>query len=84
MMSCRRAYEKRFGTAATPIHVPSVDSERIIGVVDPEDDTLVLWGIIKEGEPPKQLVQGGEFFVLRRAAYVPRVGDVLDKLQPYA
>lgn len=51
--------------------------ERIIGVTDPEDDTLVIWGIIKMGEPPKQLVPGGEFFVLKKVNRVPKVGDVL-------
>lgn len=51
--------------------------ERIIGVTDPEDDTLVIWGIIREGEPPKQLVAGGEFFSLKRVDRVPKVGDVL-------
>jgi hypothetical protein len=38
-----------------------------------------VWGIIREGDPPKQLVHKGEFFVLSRVDYVPRVGDVLDK-----
>lgn len=51
--------------------------ERIIGVTDPDDDTLVIWGIIREGEPPKQLVAGGEFFTLKRVERVPKVGDVL-------
>lgn len=51
--------------------------ERIIGVTDPEDDTLVIWGIIREGEPPRQLVAGGEFFTLKRVDRVPKVGDVL-------
>jgi hypothetical protein len=41
-----------------PIVVPSLLPERIIGVTDPEDDTLVIWGIVREGEPPKQ-VRGG-------------------------
>jgi cytochrome c oxidase subunit 5b len=46
-------------------------------VTDPEDDTLVIWGIVREGEPPKQLVAGGEFFVLKKVARVEKVGDVL-------
>jgi len=71
------AYEPRFGTDDNPIAVPSLLSERIIGVTDPEDDTLVIWGIIREGEPPKQLVAGGEFFTLKRVDRVPKVGDVL-------
>lgn len=35
--------------------VPSLLAERIIGVTDPQDDTLVIWGIVREGEPPKQV-----------------------------
>lgn len=46
-------------------------------MTDPEDDTLVIWGIIREGEPPKQLVAGGEFFVLKKVTQVEKVGDVL-------
>lgn len=38
--------------------VPSLLPERIIGVTDPEDDTLVIWGIVREGEPPKQVRLG--------------------------
>lgn len=71
------AYEPRFGTEDNPILVPSLLSERIIGVTDPEDDTLVIWGIIRQGEPPKQLVAGGEFFSLKLVERVPKVGDVL-------
>lgn len=72
------AYEPRFGTEDNPIQVPALLGERIIGVTDPEDDTLVIWGIIREGEPPKQLVAGGEFFVLRRVERVEKVGDKLN------
>jgi cytochrome c oxidase subunit 5b len=71
------AYEPRFGTESDPIVVPALLSERIIGVTDPDDDTLVVWGVVREGEPPKQLVPGGEFFTLRRVAHVDKVGDVL-------
>lgn len=71
------AYEPRFGTEDNPIVVPSLLAERIIGVTDPHDDTLVIWGIVREGEPPKQLVAGGEFFTLTR---VDRVDKVSDKL----
>lgn len=56
---------------------PHTTGERIIGVTDPEDDTLVIWGIIREGEAPKQLVAGGEFFTLKRVERVAKVGDVL-------
>lgn len=72
-----RAYEPRFGTADSPVLVPSVDSERIIGCTDPSDDTLVIWGIVREGEPPRQLVEGGEFFVLQRVEKITRVGDLI-------
>jgi cytochrome c oxidase subunit 5b len=71
------AYEPRFGTESDPIVVPALLSERIIGVTDPDDDTLVIWGVVREGEPPKQLVPGGEFFSLKRVAHVDKVGDVL-------
>lgn len=71
------AYEPRFGTEDKPIIVPSSEPERIIGVTDPDDDTLVIWGIIREGDPPRQLVTGGEFFVLKQVEKVERVGDVL-------
>lgn len=71
------AYEPRFGTETDPIVVPALLSERIIGVTDPDDDTLVVWGVVREGEPPKQLVPGGEFFSLKRVAHVDKVGDVL-------
>jgi hypothetical protein len=36
---------------------------------------LVIWGIVREGEPPKQLVAGGEVFVLKRVERVEKVGD---------
>eukprot|EP00882_Tetradesmus_deserticola_P001003 GHRQ01001086.1.p1 GENE.GHRQ01001086.1~~GHRQ01001086.1.p1 ORF type:complete len:162 (+),score=67.08 GHRQ01001086.1:129-614(+) len=71
------AYEPRFGTEDSPIQVPALLGERIIGVTDPEDDTLVIWGVIREGEPPKQLVAGGEFFVLKKVERVEKVGDKL-------
>ncbi|WIA14896.1 hypothetical protein OEZ85_001612 [Tetradesmus obliquus] len=71
------AYEPRFGTADNPIQVPALLGERIIGVTDPEDDTLVIWGVIREGEQPKQLVAGGEFFVLKKVERVEKVGDKL-------
>lgn len=48
------------------MEVTSEFEERIVGVPDPDDDSLVWWGVIKEGEPPKQIVEGGEFFVLKR------------------
>lgn len=71
------AHDPRFGTADNPIEVPSLLPERIIGVTDPLDDTLVIWSIVREGEPPRQLVEGGEFFVLRRVERIERVADRL-------
>lgn len=55
-----------FGTLEAPKEVPSLFSERIVGVVDPDDDSHVLWATIKEGEPPKQIMEGGEYFVLKK------------------
>merc|ERR1719263_77331 len=54
------------GTAEEPVVVTSSFSERIVGVTDPEDDGIVVWGVVKEGEAPKQIVDGGEFFVLKK------------------
>jgi cytochrome c oxidase subunit 5b len=59
--------------------VPSTLPERIIGVTDPHDDTMVIWGVLKDGEPPRQLVAGGEFFVVQKVERVVRVGDLVDK-----
>ena len=77
-----RAHEPRFGTEDNPIVVPSLLAERIIGVTDPDDDTLVIWGIVREGEPPKQLVAGGEFFSLRRVERIDKVSDKLGLVDP--
>jgi cytochrome c oxidase subunit 5b len=77
-----RAHEPRFGTEDNPIVVPSLLPERIIGVTDPEDDTLVIWGIVREGDPPKQLVAGGEFFSLQRVEHVDKVSDKLGIADP--
>jgi cytochrome c oxidase subunit 5b len=37
-------------------------------VPDPYDDSIIWWGTVREGEPPKQLVEGGEYFVLKKIA----------------
>ncbi|KXZ49456.1 hypothetical protein GPECTOR_21g682 [Gonium pectorale] len=74
-------YEDKFGTEDDPIVVPSLEPERIIGVTDPEDDTLVVWGILKEGEPPRQFIENGEFYVLKQVEYVKKVGDVVEELE---
>lgn len=55
-----------WGTAAAPVEVTSVFSERVVGVPDPADDSIVWWGTVREGEPPRQIIEGGEYFVLKR------------------
>ena len=55
-----------FGTAEKPVEVPSMFDHRVVGVPDPDDDSLVWWGIIEEGSPPKQIIEDGEYFVLKR------------------
>ncbi|GIL81712.1 hypothetical protein Vretimale_1352 [Volvox reticuliferus] len=74
-------YEDKFGTEDDPIVVPSLEPERIIGVTDPEDETLVVWGILKEGEAPRQFVENGEFYVLKMVEYVKKVGDVMEEIE---
>ncbi|GAX77221.1 hypothetical protein CEUSTIGMA_g4667.t1 [Chlamydomonas eustigma] len=74
-------YEDRFGTEEDPVIVPSLEPERIIGVTDPDDENLVVWGILKVEEPPRQFIEGGEFYVLKKVPYVKKVGDVLDELE---
>ncbi len=58
-------YEDRFGTETEPVVVPSLEPERIIGVTDPDDENLVVWGIVRETDPPRQFIEGGEFYVLK-------------------
>lgn len=55
-----------FGTIEKPVQVASSNTERIVGVPDPDDDSIIIWGIVKEGEPPRQIVEGGEYFVLKK------------------
>ena len=74
-------YEDRFGTETDPVVVPSLEPERIIGVTDPDDENLVVWGIVRENDPPRQFIEGGEFYVLKKVPYVKKVGDVLDELE---
>jgi len=54
------------GTLEKPKEVPSYYDERIVGVVDPDDDSHLIWGTVKAGESPKQIIEGGEFFVLKK------------------
>lgn len=58
--------ESPWGTEESPVAVASAFTERVVGVPDPYDDSIIWWGTIKEGEPPRQIVEGGEFFVLKR------------------
>jgi len=55
-----------WGTTAAPVEVTSVFSERVVGVPDPADDSIVWWGTVREGEPPRQIIEGGEYFVLKK------------------
>lgn len=52
------------GTLTNPVVVTSVATERIVGAVDPDDDSIVCWGIVKVGAPPKLI--GDEYFVLKQ------------------
>jgi len=74
-------YEDRFGTEDDPVIVPSLEPERIIGVTDPDDDNLVVWGVLRDNDPPRQFIEGGEFYTLKKVPYVKKVGDVLDEIE---
>lgn len=74
-------YEDRFGTEENPIIVPSLEPERIIGVTDPEDDNLVVWGILRASEPARQFIEGGEFYVLKEVPAIMKVGDVITQIE---
>eukprot|EP00955_Chlamydomonas_euryale_P072074 361278-Chlamydomonas_euryale.AAC.11 len=50
-------YEDRFGTEDDPVIVPSLEPERIIGVTDPDDDNLVVWGVLRDNDPPRQFIE---------------------------
>eukprot|EP01025_Chloroclados_australasicus_P008637 TRINITY_DN13125_c0_g2_i1.p3 TRINITY_DN13125_c0_g2~~TRINITY_DN13125_c0_g2_i1.p3 ORF type:complete len:100 (-),score=24.89 TRINITY_DN13125_c0_g2_i1:252-551(-) len=56
------------GTPEDPVVVESAFDERVIGVPDPEDDCIVHWDVVKANEPPKQIIDGGEYFVLKTVA----------------
>ena len=55
-----------FGTEEAPVQVTSSYATRIVGVPDPYDDSIIWWGNVEEGKPPMQIIEGGEFFVLKR------------------
>ena len=71
---CCRITKAFAGTPEDPVVVDSAYTERIVGVPDPEDDCLVIWGLIKAGEPPRQLVEDGEYFVLKTITPEPWTG----------
>lgn len=77
-------YEDKFGTEDDPIVVPCSEPSRVIGVTDPDDDTLMIWGVLNAGDPPRQFVEGGEFFVLKSVLHVKRVGDALLEMEEAA
>ena len=52
------------GTLENPVEVTSTLPTRIVGATDPDDDSIVCWGLLEEGKPPLQI--GGEWFVLKR------------------
>lgn len=54
-----------FGTEDKPVQVTSSFTERVVGVPDPYDDSIIWWGKIEADQPPKQIIEGGEYFVLR-------------------
>ena len=56
------------GTAASPVVVTSAASERIVGVTDTHDDSIVVWDTIRAGDPPRQIVEDGEYFVLKQVS----------------
>ncbi|KAK9802673.1 hypothetical protein WJX73_004284 [Symbiochloris irregularis] len=55
-----------FGTEDKPVEVTSSFTERVVGVPDPYDDSIIWWGKIEVGQPPKQIIEGGEYFTLRQ------------------
>lgn len=54
------------GTEENPVVVTSSFSSRIVGATDPDDDSIIEWAEVKEGEPPLKI--GAEWFVLKRVA----------------
>lgn len=74
-------YEDKFGTAEDPIVVPSLEPERIIGCTDPDDENLVVWGILREQDGARQFIENGEFYTLMRVGQITKVGDVMDQRQ---
>ncbi|KAK9836813.1 hypothetical protein WJX74_008649 [Apatococcus lobatus] len=55
-----------WGTETNPVEVTSHFSQRVVGVPDPYDDSIVWWDTIHAGQPPKQIIEDGEFFILKQ------------------
>mmetsp|Transcript_19639 Transcript_19639/g.48612 ORF Transcript_19639/g.48612 Transcript_19639/m.48612 type:complete len:193 (-) Transcript_19639:309-887(-) len=54
-----------FGTEENPCVVESIMPWRIVGGTDPDDDSIVHWGLLEAGEPPMKI--GQEWFVHKAA-----------------
>ena len=55
-----------WGTETNPVEVTSHFGQRVVGVPDPYDDSIVWWDTIHAGQPPKQIIEDGEFFILKQ------------------
>ncbi|CCO17559.1 predicted protein [Bathycoccus prasinos] len=52
------------GTKESPCVVTSEMEYRVVGVTDPDDDSIVIWGRLEEGKGP--MLIGDEWFVHKR------------------
>jgi cytochrome c oxidase subunit 5b len=52
------------GTKESPCVVTSEMDYRVVGVTDPDDDSIVIWGRLEEGKGP--MLIGDEWFVHKR------------------
>ena len=52
------------GTKDAPCVVTSEMEYRVVGVTDPDDDSIVIWGRLEEGKGP--MLIGDEWFVHKR------------------
>lgn len=52
------------GTRDNPVQVTSSLASRIVGATDPDDDSIIHWGLVEEGKGPVQI--GDEWFALKR------------------
>jgi cytochrome c oxidase subunit 5b len=52
------------GTKDNPVQVTSSLASRIVGATDPDDDSIIHWGLVEEGKGPVQI--GDEWFALKR------------------